>query len=147
MEHVPSYCQINGCKDEASWWIPVDDMFTETPLGEGDAKGTFYICSNHYGQVQNENGNYTHIRVDTGKIYDVTIGGTFVTTGAKSANNMPPCLACGHPGHDHYSGPQRERAKCTVRYSGRRCMCSQYIPNSDDRRPSNPLIGRLRKRT
>jgi hypothetical protein len=64
---------------------------------------------------------------------------------AKSLDSvMLACLACGHPGSAHYSGPQRERGKCTVRKNGRRCVCAQYIPQSDEHRPANPLIGRLR---
>lgn len=56
---------------------------------------------------------------------------------------MPPCLACGHPGTAHYSGPQREAGKCTVRHNKRRCMCSSYVPHDDARQPANRLIGRL----
>ena len=51
--------------------------------------------------------------------------------------DMHACIACGHPGSDHYSGPQRERGKCTIRHKGRRCMCSQYILNSDERTAVN----------
>ena len=66
---------VYDCKDQASWWIDTSQGFTETLLGLGPAHDTFYLCSDHYGEIQNENGNYTHIRIDSGDMHDITIGG------------------------------------------------------------------------
>lgn len=74
MEHQPAYCMIAECKKEASWWIDASEAFYEA-LGNLDLSDTFYLCSDHYGKIQNENGNYTHVRIDTGEMYDITIGG------------------------------------------------------------------------
>lgn len=60
--------------------------------------------------------------------------------------DMPVCAACGHPGSAHYTGAQREMGKCTVRKNSRRCMCSRYIPKTDEQRPTNHLLGRILRR-
>jgi hypothetical protein len=60
-------------------------------------------------------------------------------------SNMPACAACGHPGTTHYSGPQRKQGKCAVRKDARRCVCTRYIPRTDEKRPANRLIGILRR--
>jgi hypothetical protein len=75
MKHVPAYCMVNGCKDEASYWIDTEDGFVESLLTNG-APSTFYLCADHMTQiVKDETGGYQYLRIDTGEIVSKEIGG------------------------------------------------------------------------
>jgi hypothetical protein len=73
MEHIPEWCMVSGCAREADYWIDTSDGFTETLLATVDAPETFYMCVDHMATVAN--GNYSHIRIDTGEITEVEIAG------------------------------------------------------------------------
>jgi hypothetical protein len=60
--------------------------------------------------------------------------------------SMLSCAACGHPGTSHEWNVRHERGACKVRHNGRRCMCSHYVPKTDERKPANRLIGRVLRR-
>jgi hypothetical protein len=76
MEHVPAYCSISHCQDEASYWIDTSNGFTEALLPSLTVPETFYLCSNHMTLIVNdEDGNYHHLRIDTGEVEVVEIAG------------------------------------------------------------------------
>jgi hypothetical protein len=75
MEHVPKFCNVSRCKTEASYWIDTSEGFVEALLSKGTDE-TFYLCVDHKCGIENsETGNYSHLRIDTGKIIEVEIGG------------------------------------------------------------------------
>jgi hypothetical protein len=60
--------------------------------------------------------------------------------------SMPSCEACDHPGTAHEWNVQRVRGACKVRQNNRRCMCTRYIPATDEKPPANRVIGRILRR-
>ncbi len=74
MKHVPKFCMVADCKVEASYWID-SEGFVEALMSE-PAPETFYLCSDHMTKVVNdETGNYHHLRIDTGEIFEMEIAG------------------------------------------------------------------------
>jgi hypothetical protein len=74
MEHVRKDCMVEGCEDEASYWIE-NAGFVETLLAD-KLPDTFYLCVNHQYELMNqETGLYHHLRIDTGEILKFEIGG------------------------------------------------------------------------
>jgi len=75
MEHVPKDCSIEGCQDEATYWIDTSEGFTEAMLMTVDAPETFYLCDHHSGLLSHPDDDmYHHLRIDTGDIEIFEIG-------------------------------------------------------------------------
>jgi hypothetical protein len=71
MEHVRKDCMVRECADEASYWI--DTSIIDAAHTQND---TFYLCVDHMGMLQNdETGNYYHLDIATGELFDIEFGG------------------------------------------------------------------------
>ena len=62
-EHIPAWCMISGCKEEASYWV----AFEERP--------TFYLCSDHAIEIADDDFEYPVLDPVTREIKKVEIGG------------------------------------------------------------------------
>lgn len=72
-EHLPAWCMIKGCTFEAHYWIDTTVGFVEKKVPT-KTPSTFYLCESHRDVLQNEDGEYHHIRLDTGEITNIEIG-------------------------------------------------------------------------
>jgi hypothetical protein len=72
--HVPQWCMINGCTDEATKWIDTDNGFSERGMITQTIPDTFYLCGDHASAIANEDYEYNHLRIDTKEIHNNEIG-------------------------------------------------------------------------
>jgi hypothetical protein len=63
MNHTEEFCDCKGCTKEASYWI-------EGISGED----TFYLCSDCFNKIVNDEGDYKYIDTD-GELITCEIGG------------------------------------------------------------------------
>lgn len=87
MQHTSKQCSVNQCGEDATYWIGAQEGFVEN-LFNLDVPHTFYLCTDHMSQVSNHDADaYEHIRIDTGEIFQMTIGRYSCQTGCEECAN------------------------------------------------------------
>ena len=92
MKHIPKWCDVIGCTQEATYWIDTGEGFVESLLAKStkapSANQTFYLCIDHQYMLMNqETGMYTHLRVDTGEVHELEIGSYSCSPDCHDCNN------------------------------------------------------------
>jgi hypothetical protein len=64
-EHTPMYCNVKGCKDEATRWF-------EWPTAKDE---TFYLCSHHQTVMSPEDDVVQILNPDTGELQTLELAG------------------------------------------------------------------------
>jgi hypothetical protein len=67
---------VNECESEAEYWIDTTEGFLENLMTEKGPE-TFYLCLDHMNEIESngdQEGYYTHLRIDTGEIEHYEIG-------------------------------------------------------------------------
>ena len=73
-QYAAEKCTIGGCGQEAVYWIDTTEGFVERLLTTATAPDTFYLCRDHYNEVANDDGEYVHLRIDTGELIHFETG-------------------------------------------------------------------------
>lgn len=66
--HVPAYCMIDGCKEEATRWYDT----TGTPF-QGVPHNTFYLCGDHASEMSPEDDVVQILDMETGAEKEVEL--------------------------------------------------------------------------
>jgi hypothetical protein len=68
-EHVPAYCNIAGCQEEACRWIDTSGLPAFTRLEDE----TFYLCPQHAEMLSPEDSMMNVLNLDTRSIATVEL--------------------------------------------------------------------------
>ena len=85
VKHKAVKCNVKGCREEAKYWIPTDELSGDFDM---KARDTFYLCDMHAGFLSRDEYGYAYfLNPETGRLREIEIGIYSCSKDCQECNN------------------------------------------------------------